>query len=205
MQTAILSVSTKEAKDYLATARREVATYRGEIKSRNKSKVEAARAQMEEEDQEILRMYQVIADGHQVLNLTESFRITGCNEQGLPKLAIARADQLKVTVRMSGGRVCFRSSDYDRESSICKYFDGKLFPGFTKDWQLHEAMVPHIPAKYRPQSKLSNFHILFEAEWRRIPPKDPMLLRHLNGPFYAVLAHWDLTEVERAALFGRLI
>jgi len=45
----------------------------------------------------------------------------------------------------------------------------------------------------------------FEADWkpvrdRRRAPGDPALLKHLGGPFYAVLATWDLTFVEQAVL-----
>lgn len=45
--------------------------------------------------------------------------------------------------------------------------------------------------------------ILWEAEWQAVPPKDPALLRHLGGDLYAVVAVWDLTELERAVLGGR--
>ena len=33
-----------------------------------------------------------------------------------------------------------------------------------------------------------------------MPPRDPALLRNITGTLYAVLAVWDLTEVERAVL-----
>lgn len=46
--------------------------------------------------------------------------------------------------------------------------------------------------------------MLFEAEWRPEPPKDPALLRHIGGDLYSVVAVWDLTELERAVLAGRL-
>jgi hypothetical protein len=45
--------------------------------------------------------------------------------------------------------------------------------------------------------------ILWEAEWQHVP-SDPLLLRHITGPLYAVLASWDLTELERAVLSRRL-
>ena len=46
--------------------------------------------------------------------------------------------------------------------------------------------------------------ILWEAEWETVP-RDPLLLRHLAGGLYAVMASWDLTPLERAVLKGRLI
>lgn len=33
---------------------------------------------------------------------------------------------------------------------------------------------------------------------------DPALLKHIGGDLYAVLATWDLTELERSVLGGRL-
>jgi hypothetical protein len=32
------------------------------------------------------------------------------------------------------------------------------------------------------------------------PPDDPVLLSPLGGDLYAVLAHWDLTEIEKMVL-----
>jgi len=32
------------------------------------------------------------------------------------------------------------------------------------------------------------------------PPRDPALIRHIRGDLWAVLAVWDLTELERAVL-----
>jgi hypothetical protein len=61
------------------------------------------------------------------------------------------------------------------------------------------ALVPLIPPWARPKAKLSNYHILWEADWTDVPV-DPALLKHLGGPLYVVLAVWDLTEVERSVL-----
>jgi hypothetical protein len=36
-----------------------------------------------------------------------------------------------------------------------------------------------------------------------MPPEDPALLKHIGGDLYAVLAVWNLTELERAVLSGR--
>ncbi len=63
-------------------------------------------------------------------------------------------------------------------------------------------MVPLIPPALRPSTDFRNFHILWEAEWQRVAPKDPALLKHVGGHLYAVLATWDLTELERAVLGG---
>jgi hypothetical protein len=65
------------------------------------------------------------------------------------------------------------------------------------------ALVPIVPPNLRPDRALSRYVILFEAEWRPVPPVDPLLLRHLHGALYVVLAAWDLTPIERAVLAGR--
>ena len=85
----------------------------------------------------------------------------------------------------------------------------KVLPGDTFDlpgwssWKTLKAVVPTIPPDLRPKAKLSNYWILWEADWEEVPT-DPMLLRHLGGSMYAVMAQWDLTEVERAVLFDSL-
>jgi hypothetical protein len=70
------------------------------------------------------------------------------------------------------------------------------------------AMVPIVPPPLRPAGSLSAYHVLWEADWKDVgsppmPPGDPALLRHLGGDMFAVLAVWDLTEIERAVLAGR--
>jgi len=64
-------------------------------------------------------------------------------------------------------------------------------------------MVPPVPPGLRPASAIGNYHVLWEAEWERVAPADPALLKHIGGDLYAVLAVWDLTELERAVLAGR--
>lgn len=69
-------------------------------------------------------------------------------------------------------------------------------------------IVPSIPATLRPKAALHNYRTLFEVEhWEPLhrqprAPRDPALLRHIGGDLYAVLAVWDLTELERAVIAG---
>ncbi len=65
--------------------------------------------------------------------------------------------------------------------------------------------MPLIPPHLRPADAYRNYHILWECnEWRRVAPSDPLLLKHITGHVYAVVAQWDLTEIERAIMNAAL-
>lgn len=64
------------------------------------------------------------------------------------------------------------------------------------------ARVPFIPPQHRPRFRLDRYHLLWDAVWEQALPVDPLLLKHLDGPFYAVLAAWDLTPLEQAVMRG---
>lgn len=43
--------------------------------------------------------------------------------------------------------------------------------------------------------------ILWEVDrWIPEPPRDPFLLKHIGAGLYAILAAWELTEIERAVM-----
>jgi hypothetical protein len=161
----------------------------------------------------------IVVDGVWDRDLSRNRRV----EVEVPKLAAARADKPRVWT--SGinpdGDVAFvtKLERHQRNRQDVIERAGIFPPGDRRTtqygawrWSSHEAgrqairaMVPSIPPKLRPKrSQLSNFHILFEAEWTvdptPLPPVDPALLRHLGGDLYAVVAVWDLTDVERAVL-----
>ena len=65
------------------------------------------------------------------------------------------------------------------------------------------AVAPIIPPQYRPPFKLENYHLLWEVDRWTVNPqprRDPALLKHVGGDMYAVLAVWDLTELESRIL-----
>ena len=79
-------------------------------------------------------------------------------------------------------------------------FPNGTFPREVENgYRTSKAVVPSIPPRLRPKIAYSNLHILWEAEWETVPT-DPMLLRHLDGALYVVLAVWDLTDLEKAVL-----
>jgi len=42
-------------------------------------------------------------------------------------------------------------------------------------------------------------------KWKPLPPKDPILLKRLTPNLFGVLATWDLTNLERAIIRGRIL
>jgi hypothetical protein len=163
-------------------------------------------------DREIQRAYQLIAQGRLVIRAIESIKVAGLNDEGLPKLAIARADAESCFFSpVDGGGEFTIGNRFSRRSNEAfgKTFDipaGSWLDASNKRkrWR-YEAILPIIPIHLRPKRGLQNYHVLWEAEWRRRVPVDPMLLRRIGrADMWLVVAAWELTEVERAALDHRI-
>lgn len=196
----------------------------------------AVRAGGNAEDAQIMRGYREIAKGNQVISLTAALRTGGRHENGLPKLAVARADTERcylasctmqgavryVTKRLSW-RVDWRQGEQYRSSTNRR--DVRDFPADTlrpltvaelsdsrgellkyQEQERLYAIVPNVPPALRPTHALGGYDILWEVdEWKvqPEPPGDPALLKHIGGDLYAVVAVWDLTELERLVVAGR--
>jgi hypothetical protein len=158
-------------------------------------------------DREIQRTYQLIAQGRVVIRALESIKAAGLNEQGLPKLAIVRADFKACWCDvLTDGRVRFgvAQSAWHRNRGREIELPAGSLPNRAR-WVRGCAMAPIIPVHMRPKRGLQNYHVLWEAEWSPVPPGDPLLLRRIGrGDLWLVTAAWDLTEVEKAALATRL-
>lgn len=167
------------------------------------------------EDAEIMLGYKALAAGKQLLDLRQVFRTCPLTEAGLPKLAIARASWRWCHFDISSGFAVFASAPrFTYVWSTGKKPFGHVrirledMPAQTPRSlrSRHRALVPIIPVTIRPNAAdLGRYHILFEAEWQPIAPKDPLLLKRLSGSLYVILAAWDLTDLERAVLAGRLL
>lgn len=166
-------------------------------------------------DWEIQRTYQLLAQGNVVIRAIESIKLAGLHTEGrnagLPKLALCRADAKSCFYRcLPNGSATFsmdrrvRSHHARRRVAL----PAGSIPGQqdrSNSWNAAEAVVPLIPVDMRPRRAMASYHILWEAEWTRIPPHDPYLLRRIGGAdLWLVVAHWDLTEVERGALATRV-
>jgi len=164
------------------------------------------------DDKEYLKYYKTLKNslyylskGKMILDLAESFKLAGLNEKGEPRLAIVRADASTCFFKWWWGEAHFRARMWNPTKTEKFSFPGSIF-GVSNDpnWaKWISAPVPKIPAKFHPGAKLSNYFILWEVdEWLPEPPRDPMLLKPLTGSsnLFVVLAHWDLTELERSVL-----
>jgi hypothetical protein len=160
-------------------------------------------------DLEIQRVYDAIQKGRMVVRALASITAAGLGPDYLPKLAIVRADAERCSLYLKGdGGARFSVNGWQPDRNHRCYIDMPAGSFALSPGKLHrhwEAMVPIVPIHQRPKRGLENYHILFEAEWSKVVPKDPMLLRRIgHSDLWVVLAAWDLTEVERAVLAGRL-
>lgn len=170
----------------------------------------AVRERHNVEDEVLMRGYSAIARGKKVISLPSVIASGGEHEAShLPKLAVMRADRRECFVRRErDGRLRFAHEQSwiraNASRTLVIDFPRRTMPALpwsqnTPDQYTGHALVPMIPPWARPHGDLSLYHILWEADWR-VVPSDPALLRHIAGPFYALLATWDLTPLEREVL-----
>lgn len=154
--------------------------------------------------------YKAAAAGKAVINLRDAITNAPTFPNGLPRVAVARADQKQVRAqRTTGGRLrmwCGSDWWHARRARTLQFEYEGLRP-LERDAN-GMALVPMIPVEARRKAgmrrRLDGLFILWEVEeWKLVPPVDPFLLKHIGGDLYAVLAAWDLTPIERAVMAGR--
>jgi hypothetical protein len=169
------------------------------------------RTQWKAEDLALAQGYKALAKGQRLLNVRQAMRTAGLRvSDGYPRLAICRSDfpRVQVTMGWTGG-VTFGPVigggrwGRTRKDERVDFPDGTFSTAEPQRGERVSTLVPIIPPNLRPKTKLDGFHTLWEVEsWTLEPPRDPILLRHLGGDLYTVLAVWDLTDLERAVLSG---
>lgn len=187
-----------------------------------KAKLKSYKAQLHRDVDDVYKRtaeaYAQLAKGTPILQLTAAIRRGGFFPNMRPKLAIARADRPEVRFHWGAGdhTASFycgsRSASRDVNTSLFRSVDlGRtvgVLPGNNYERTIDAyALVPSIPADKLPKfGRRDDWHILWEVEqWfdkpqRMTAPTDPYLLKHIGGDLYAVLAEWDLTDVERLVL-----
>lgn len=170
-------------------------------------------------DRLMARAYKAMSEGLGVLNLKDALTKGGVDPHTwLPRMAAMRADKpLAHFQRGWGGSGFYSFSDrFYLSRNNAKMRTAQLqfamprgsFPEASLGQQplqyrwTHSAPVPPIPPQFRPADALSKYVVLWEVmEWNPVqPPDDPILLKRLSGNLYAVLAQWDLTEIEKMVL-----
>jgi hypothetical protein len=159
-------------------------------------------------DAAIAMGYRAIARGHRVISLSRTVEAGGWFDNGLPRIAIGQATEDEVAVSWSGDRLQFFHGDWLNSRGALVGAHTTIVPISNPPDVQHRwraggrTIMPLIPPRYRPKwRRLRHCHLLWEVEsWRPVPPRDPALLRHIGGDLWAVLAEWDLTELERHVL-----
>jgi len=164
---------------------------------------------------ELARAYNHLKNGKKIIDIFKVIQKAGVTENFHPKLAIVKADSKKVR--------CF----YNRDGKVT-FVAHKENIGWSKEWrpiasdvmldkclparpnnsewtiQL-EAPVPLIPPKAIPDKLTDDYYILWEVdEWRMIPPTDPYLLKRITKTLFVVVAAWNLTDLEKSVMAGRM-
>lgn len=181
--------------------------------------LEYKRAVEERHDDELevlMDGYRELARGRQLVQVDEAIRQGGVQlSVRLPRLAICRADARWCYAYVSGRAAVVFTMDHLRRDQgrntrrrlrIPMEGIGEG-PSQFAGWR---TSVPIVPPGLRPRGKLSRYHILWEVEeggWEKSkpprPPGDPLLLKRVRGTLFAVVAMWDLTELERAIIAVR--
>jgi hypothetical protein len=196
MDLAVLKVDPAEAREKLAEYTKAVA------------------AERTAQDEALAQAYRAAARGLPIIRLSEAVQRGGFFTDGLPRIAVVRADATDCWVehnRRFGGHTYVYSCDrrvQDRGALVgAKVLRVKC--AGPKAWDPNaragHTIVPMVPPAHRPKRhRLGRCHLLWEVErWDPTPPVDPALIKHLRGDLWVVLDVWDLTELERAVLAGR--
>ena len=176
------------------------------------------------EDRITLTGYLALAEGKPVIDIRQTLRAGGLDEDGCPRLAYGRADwqwcnlatrdtqrwnpTLKVHERRITGtaQVIFQQGQWPHHAAETFRFQWPLSSehGLRTTNGSRRSQVPPIPPQHRPkQWRLRQFWVLWEVEeWEEspAPPGDPALIRPLGHGLGLVEATWDLSDLERAVL-----
>ncbi len=151
--------------------------------------------------------YREVAKGTQVFSLLEVLREAGLDEDRRPRLAFAQANAefCFCEVQWTGAaKLRWVDDNWTTARRHCRKFEEGFFPRLGSSYEptvRGRAIMPSIPPELRPpQRALHRYHILWDAVWTPDPPVDPVLCKHLGKDLYAVVAVWDLTDLERAVL-----
>lgn len=161
---------------------------------------------------DLQKIYNQVKGGRKVIDIGKVIAKGGVHENFHPRLAIAKATNKLITchyyqdgtVKYLNGAPGWNLKEFASDVTL-----KECLPKFTMKSQWDKlalkAPVPIIPAKLRPAKLTDDYYILWEVDvWQMIPPTDPYLLRRITKNMFVVLAGWDLTEIEKSAMAGRM-
>ena len=168
----------------------------------------------DEEYQAAAAGYKALANGTPILQYGPAIAAAPRDEKHRPMLAIARADRKQVMIRSSWTRETRfdTTAGYYRsvpDSSLLTLVVNLGDPSPRNGYALVPMVPPHALKACGGRSRLRDHLILWEVEeWadspiQAVPDRDPYLLRPIHGDLCAVVAEWDLTDLERAVMAGR--
>lgn len=192
--------------------------------------IQLEKTALEREDEELKVAYRELSRDHRIVLLPEAMRNAGVDSKSyLPQLAIAKADWEDVLFEgqqsRSRGRgrfawgsrwATFSEVEYPGQQNQAVWLAPSTFPAETTDsaWRRRQreagraqvlrypvrAPVPKIPPRLAPDD-LSRYYILFEPRWEEVrPDPDPILLSRASETVFVVVATWDMTPLEAAAV-----
>lgn len=176
---------------------------------------------------DLKKVYNQIKQGRKIVDIFKVIQKGGIHDNHHPKLAISKIDTKKLWCRYwPDGTIAFvNKGNWDNsgpgDNSVLDVTLRNCLPIFVREkvipttnssstWRPSflqlSAPVPPVPPQFMPKIVTDDYYILWEVdEWKMIPPTDPWLLKRITKTLFVVLAGWDLTELEKSVMHGRLI
>lgn len=177
-----------------------------------KEYTKAAKAYKDPVYKDLQKVYNQVKNGQKVIDISKVIAKGGIHKDIKPKLAIAMVGLKKIicTYYEDGSVTYSEKNDWSRRSKINDVILTHCLPVWKsgQQWvnkQTLEAPVPPVPPRFLPKKLTNDYFILWEVdEWKMVPPTDPYLLRRITKTMFVVLAGWDLTDIEKSAMAGRM-
>lgn len=161
---------------------------------------------------ELKKLYWRIKRGEVLFDIQQVIKAGGMHDNWHPKLAICRANaKTAACMRRWDGAVTYRPKDshWYRDKAAYVELPAGVLPAWKREgnaYQLElEAPLPLIPPRCMPSKLTDDHYILWEVdEWKLVPPTDPYLCRRITKYIFAIEAQWNLTELEKTVMAGRM-
>lgn len=163
---------------------------------------------------ELFAIYGHLKYGGKIVDLHKSMKKAGLLKTiNAPRLAVIQGGTkwCYLHKKRNGGAI-FSTERKDWHVYIKK--DDVVLPADTFVWKNEDhlrTLAPIIPPRINVEISARiipyHYYIIFETEsWAKapLPPRDPILATRLSKLLFGVLATWDLTELERNIILGRV-